>query len=186
MSWIRAAAMASVVGATCVACGGSRDDGPLAASARATTAGASTLSTTVGRVVSTGLVSLANPTGHPITLDGVHLDGGRGGIELVGAGVQRSPPEGAIGLDYGFPPPHVTAIAPLAGAVVAPHERDVAVVVGARATRPGVDSFQWIRVDYHTDPGSRYRASFPIGVEICAARHAVKHIDCPPAVLPGG
>lgn len=179
--------VAAVVGATCTGCAdSSRGEGPLAASANATGAGISGTANYVGSVFSTGLVTLANPSPDPLVLDAVELLGGRGGLELVGAGIQRAPTEGLVGLARGYPPEATTAIAPLRGAVVAPHERNVSVVVGAKAVRTGADSFTWIRLAYHVEGRrDRYEVDFPIGIDVCALRSVTAHAHCKPT-RPGG
>ena len=97
----------------------------------------------------------------------------------MGAGIQRNPSD-VVGLDDGYPPRSQTPIAPLQGAIVAPHERNVAIVVGAKAVRIGDDSFTWIRLAYHV-AGRRdhYQVDFPIGIDVCTFRRTAPHGHCP-------
>jgi hypothetical protein len=140
----------------------------------------------VGSVFSTGLVTLTNSSPDSLVLDAVELLGGRGGLELVGAGIQRAPSEGVVGLEPGYPPAAITPIAPLPGAIVAPHERNVSVVVGAKAVRAGTDSFTWIRLAYHVaSRRDHYEVDFPIGIDVCALRHAATQAHCR-RTRPGG
>lgn len=182
-----AVAVLVAVAAVCTGCAdASRGEGPLAASANATSAGISGTGGYVGSVFSTGLVTLTNPSRDPLVLDAVELLGGRGGLELVGAGIQRAPIEGVVGLGPGYPPEATTPIAPLRGAVVAPHEQNVSVVVGAKAVRAGADSFTWIRLAYHVAARrDHYEVDFPIGIDVCALRHAAAHAHCQ-RTQPGG
>jgi hypothetical protein len=79
-----------------------------------------TIRAAVGEPVSTGLLSLTNPSGSPLVLERITLVGGRGGLVLVGAGVVHEP----FGLDYlgrGYPPRNLGApLHPFEGWVVAP------------------------------------------------------------------
>jgi hypothetical protein len=159
----------------------------------------------VGRAMSVGITSLFNDGKEPAVVERVRLLGVSGGLELVGVGT-RLFPQGDVGTfagDFGFPPEryptkplaeqNVLPVATLFNETTGEPNDGLQLVIGVRATKPGISAYRAVEVDYRV--GRRhYRELFPHNyVHLCAPLSEYvdftaevgsrKLQDCPPREL---
>jgi hypothetical protein len=143
----------------------------------------------VGHAFTANTFYLHNYGNRPAVLDGVDLIGSTGGIELVGALVsfQDSRLDGSVN----FPPRYGINMSPLRGFAIPPDRtlgtRSVAVFLGVRETRVGVEWFTAVGIRYHVGT-RRYRYVVPYAVAVCTPvkRYASGKVPCvPPLYTPG-
>ncbi len=143
----------------------------------------------VGHAFTANTFHLHNYGDQPAVLDGVDLIGSTGGIELVGALVSLQ--DSRFSGDGTFPPSFGINMSPLRGFAIPPDQelgtRDVAVFLGLREKRVGVEWFTAVGIRYHVG-ARRYRYVFPYAVAICTTvdRYASGKVPCvPPLYTPG-
>lgn len=143
----------------------------------------------VGHAFTANTFYLHNYGDRPAVLDGVDLIGSTGGIELVGALVSLQDPR--FSGDGNFPPSFGINMSPLRGFTIPPDRtlgtRGVAVFLGLRQTRVGVEWFTAVGIRYHV--GTRgYRYVVPYAVAVCTPvkEYASGKRPCvPPLYTPG-
>ena len=158
----------------------------------------------VGQDFSIGITTLYNQGKKPVVVERVRLLGVTGPLELLGVNT-RMFPQGNVGIflgEFGFPPaPYPSK--PLAEQNVVPvpelfnptsgdPDEGLELVIGIRATRPGISAYRAVEVHYRV--GHRaYREIFEANaVHLCtpfaeyvdlASSRSIR--DCPPRELKG-
>ena len=156
----------------------------------------------VGQDFSIGITTLYNRGKRPVTIERVRLLGVTGPLELLGVNTRRFP-QGDVGIffgEYGFPPArypskpladqNIVQVPTLFNPTSGDPDDGLELVIGIRATRPGIAAYRAVEVRYRV--GSReYREVFEANsAHLCAplAEYVdlVSHRsiqDCPPRDL---
>jgi hypothetical protein len=132
----------------------------------------------VGKKFTYGMLMLRNESSDVAILTRVSLLHASAGLEIKGEVVlPLSHFKGALpSAAYEFPPKNLaTRVVPLPGYRM--DKGDVAVFIGMRVERPGVYSFDSLRVDYLVD-GKRFFTTFSETFQVCAPLSAYRG-GCP-------
>lgn len=147
----------------------------------------------VGQVVSFGHIMLSNYGKEPAVIERVRVVGATGPLELLGVQARPIPnPRGQFLNQYGFPPTgypgrplkeeNVVPVASTLTEAGTPEER-LQLVIGVRATTPGVARAQGVEVAYKVGK-VRYQEIFLNEFYLCAPRAEYRTEEgCPPGEL---
>jgi hypothetical protein len=144
----------------------------------------------IGERVSFGYVLLTNSGNKPATLESVRLLGVSGGLELLGIRSRTIPDEQGRGMFIGLSgfPPNEWSSTPLDTNHVVPVPRTFSetgnpnegleLVIGVRATRPGVARARAVEFTYRVDD-RRYRGVYEGSMYLCAPVENFTAETCP-------
>lgn len=162
-------------------------DGPLTAGTGGTSSGQRLA---IGEPVSYGYVLLLNTAKKPATLETVRLLGISGGLEVLGVRSRSVPDEEGRGMfiSLGGYPPHDWSSTPLESNHVVPvgatfaedgtPNEGLELVIGVRATRPGVGRARAVEFTYKVG-GRRYREVYDGSLYLCAPAEDFTADTCP-------
>lgn len=162
-------------------------DGPVSAGAASSSSGQRLA---IGERVSYGYVLLTNTAKKPATLEGLRLLGITGGLEILGIRSRSVPDEQGRGMFIGLPgyPPAEWSSTPLESNHVVPvpetftetgnPNEGLELVIGVRATRPGVARLRAVEFTYKVG-GRRYREVYDGSLYLCAPAEDFTAETCP-------
>ena len=146
----------------------------------------------VGEIFSLGHVLFTNGAKKPAVIERVRLLGVTDGLELLGMRTRPVPDQEGKGMFLGangFPPPEWPS-QPFARANQVPVPREfneegdpiegLELVIGVRATRPGVARFRAVEFTYKVG-GRRYREEWEGSIYLCAPSETYTNDTCPGA-----
>lgn len=141
----------------------------------------------VGQLISVGNVNLRNDGSKPAVVERVRLLGASGPLELLGFRTRLLPADGHFVNAGGFPPARYQS-EPLSEKSVVPvydpeKSNELHLVIGVRATEPGVARFRAVEVTYQVGK-HQYREVFRNSYYLCAPTAEYTAEDgsgnCPP------